>query len=112
MKTIKTLKITSILQSIYCLYCFVPIVFLALGDCTDIFSYTSIGIFLFCFTIINPTVIGSFVVNMVIFLIERKGPEQKKTIGLKWVWIFVWPLITTIFFIVSGLLFIKFTGGV
>ena len=112
MKTLKSLKITSILQIIYCLYCFIPTIFLAIGDTTDNFTYTNIGIFLFCFTVINPTVIVSFCVNISIFLTERSKPEQKKIIGAKWVWIFVWPIITTIFFTISGLLFIKYTGGV
>lgn len=112
MKTLKALKITSIFQIIYCLYCFVPILFLAIGDNTGVFTYTSIGILLFCFTVINPTVIACFCINISKFLAERREPEQKKIIGIKWIWIFVWPVVTTICFTISGLLFIKYTGGV
>lgn len=112
MKTLKTLKITSFFQFIYCLYCFVPTIFFIISDNTGNFTYTEIGIFLFCFTIINPTVIVSFCVNISKFLAEFRDPEQKKIIGYKWIWIFIWPVLTTMFFIISGLLFIKYTGGV
>lgn len=112
MKTVKALKITSIFQIIYCLYCFVPVLFFVIGDNTGVRIYTELGIFLFGFTIINPTVITSFCVNISKFLSERNDPVQKKIIGLKWIWIVVWPLITTIFFIFSGLILIKYTGGV
>ena len=112
MKTLKALKITSILQIIYCIYCFVPTIFFVISDNTGNFTYTEIGILLFCFTLINPTVITSFCVNLSLFLSEQNKPEQKKIIGAKWVWIFAWPIITTIFFTISGLLFIKYTGGV
>ena len=112
MKTLKALKITSIFQAIYCLYCFVPTFFLVLGDNTGVFTYTSIGILLFGFTVINPTVVASFCVNFSLFFAERRDLKQKKIIGIKWVWIFVWPVITTICFIITGLLFIKYTGGV
>ena len=112
MKTLKALKITSVFQAIYCLFCFVPIIFLAIGDNTGVFSYTDIGIFLFGLNVINPTVLVSFLINTSKFSAEKRTPEQKKIIGFKWIGIFVWPVVTTIFFTISGLLFIKYTGGV
>lgn len=112
MKTLKSLKYTSIFQIIYCLYCLIPIFFIVLGKSSGIFTYTEIGTFLFCFVVINPTAIISFIINMSCFLAELKDSDQKKIIGLKWVWIFIWPIITTVFFITSGTIFTLLTGGV
>ena len=112
MRTLKALKFTSLLQAFYCVYCFVPIVFLAIGDSSGIFVYTEIGISLFGLAVSIPIVSGSFIVCMCIFISEIRSPEQSRIIGSKWLWIIAWPLITTTALIVSGMLLIYYTGGV
>ena len=112
MKTLKALKITSLLQAIYCVYCFVPIVFLAIGDSSGIFVYSKIGMHLFALAVFVPIVPVSFIVCLCILISEIRSAEQRRIIGSKWLWIIAWPLITTTALIVSGMLLIYYTGGV
>ena len=112
MKKLKALKITSILNGIFCFCCIASIVFYALNHYYDIYTFFGLGVLLSYGWIINPVGIVSFVLCLSLFLSERKKQEAKQVIGRKWIWIFVWPIITTVFFIISGLLFIKYTGGV
>ena len=112
MKTLKALKITSVLQAFYCVYCFVPIIFLIFGDISGNFLYTEVGMFLFPVAVVIPIVSCSFIVCMCIFAAELKSPEQRRIIGSKWLWIIVWPFITTAALTVSGVLFVHITGGV
>ena len=114
MKTLKALKITSVLNGIFCLCC---ILFLA---CTAINRYGALGeaeniiavigrIFLWGW-LINPVGIVSFIVCLTLFAVERKDPVAKQVIGLKWIWIFVWPVITTVFYFVSIGLMVDISG--
>ena len=112
MKTLKALKITSILQIIYCIYCFVPIICLIIGGGSPVSLLTDISILLFYFVAINPIAIISFIICLSYFLAERKKPEQKQLIGKKWIWIFIWPIVTTVFYITAGGLMAVLTGGV
>ena len=109
MKTLKVLKITSIIQSIYCLYCLSITLLLIIGSVAGINICLRIGTFLFYNTIGFSMFIAPicFIVNLVFFLEERKFPEEKKVIGKKWIWIFIWPVITTIFFLLQALPFIR-----
>ena len=112
MKTLKALKITSLLQAFYCVYCFVPIIFLAIGDSSGMFVYSKIGMHLFELAVFVPIVPVSFIVCLCILISEIRSPEQSRIIGSKWLWIIAWPLITTTALIVSGMLLIYYTGGV
>ena len=112
MKTLKALKITSVLQAFYCVYCFVPIIFLAIGDSSGMFVYSKIGMHLFELAVFVPIVPVSFIVCLCILISEIRSPEQSRIIGSKWLWIIAWPLITTTALIVSGMLLIYYTGGV
>ena len=112
MKTLKALKITSVLQAFYCVYCFVPIIFLAIGDSSGMFVYSKIGMHLFELAVFVPIVPVSFIVCLCILISEIRSPEHSRIIGSKWLWIIAWPLITTTALIVSGMLLIYYTGGV
>ena len=112
MKTLKALKITSILNGIFCLCCVVSIVFFALNHYYDIYTFFGFGILLSYGWITNPVGIISFVICLSFYLAERKSPESREIIKRKWVWIFIWPIITTIFYVIGGGLFVIFTGGV
>ena len=47
-----------------------------------------------------------------IYLTERENEKSKQIIGNKWIWILVWPVITTAFWVFGGGLFVVITGGV
>ncbi len=116
MKTLKALKITSILNGIFCLCCIISITCLAinrycaLGTIENIISIIG-GIPLLCW-IINPIGIVSFIVCLALFLAEKKNQEAKQELGKHWIWIFIWPAITTVFYFVSIYLLVEITGGV
>ncbi len=112
MKTIKALKITSVLQGIFCLCCVATVACLWVYRLTgnwDIFALGNLFMFVW---IVNPVALISFCICLSTYLEERKQPDAKEKIGAKWVWILVWPLITTAFYLVSGGLFVVLTGGV
>ncbi len=110
MKTLKALKITSILQILYCFFCIVSNVCFALSNYFDDIFF-SIGMFsLYCWAT-NPVGIISFIVCLRLFLRERKLPDAKQIIGKKWIWIYVWPVITTLFWVIGGGIMVQLTGA-
>lgn len=116
MKTLKALKVTSILNSIFCLCCIISLTCFAIRGYFVLDRFENIiailGTITFSCWMINPIGIVSFCVCIELFLKERKNQEAKQTIGLKWIWIFVWPVITTVFYFVSIYLLVEITGGV
>ena len=112
MKTLKALKITSILNGIFCFFCIASTVCFAITRYYDSNLFFNIGNILIFGWIINPVGIVSFVVCLSLFLSERKNQEAKEVLGRKWVWIFIWLMITTILYLTAGGLTVAFTGGV
>ena len=112
MKTLKALKITSILNGIFCFFCVASTVCFAITRYCDSNLFFSIGNILIYGWMINPIGIISFVICLPLFLTERKDQESKNAMGKKWIWVFVWPIITTLLYLVSGILTVAFTGGV
>ncbi|MBE6639828.1 MAG: hypothetical protein E7616_10390 [Ruminococcaceae bacterium] len=112
MKTLKALKITSILNSIFCILCIASTVCFAVNHYYNLRDFFSVGMILVYGWIINPVGIVSFFVCLVLFLIERKNQASKQAIGKKWIWIFIWPIVTTVFYITAGGLMVVLTGGV
>ena len=112
MKTLKALKITSILNGIYCFFCIASTVCFAINHFYNLWNFFSIGIILVYGWMINPVGIVSFIVCLTLFLTERKNFEAKQAIGKKWIWIFIWPIVTTVFYIGAGVLMVVLTGGV
>ena len=112
MKTLKALKITSVLQIIYCIYCLIPVICLTISKGSPVSLLTDISILLFYFVVINPIAIISFIICLSYFLAERKKPEERQQIGKKWIWIFIWPIITTCFWTYSIMGFAWYVGGV
>lgn len=112
MKTLKALKTASLLNGIYCLCCVVSIVFVALHHYLDIDIFFTLGFLLSYGWIVNPVGIITFYICLSHYREERKSPEQRQLIQRKWIWIFLWPMITTVFFVFGGGLFVVFTGGV
>ena len=112
MKTVKALKITSVLNSIFCLFCIASTICFAVNRYFDLRVFFDIANILVYGWIINPIAIISFVVCLVLFICEHKESETKQVIGKKWMWIFVWPVITTVLYLTAGVLTVAFTGGV
>lgn len=107
MKTLKTLKITSVLQGTYCAYCLISILLVFVGTRIGAAALVNAAVSLYLLTFaaaihiipshiipyIVPVCAGiCFFINLVCFVFERKSPEQRKFIGKKWIWIFVWPI--------------------
>lgn len=105
MKTLRVLKITSIIQAIFCFFCLAVIGCLFLGASLDHSILISIACLLLFgtvnFSMYIPPV--CFFINLIYFLGDRKNPEQRKLIGKKWIWIFVWLIVGTACFVISVL---------
>ena len=112
MKTLKLLKITSILQIIFCLLCIASTVCFAIASFCESQLFFEIADALIRFWIINPVAPISFLICLPCFLIERRNPESRAIIGRRWVWIFLWPVITALMYLTAGMLTVAFTGGV
>ena len=111
MKTLKALKITSILNSIFCFCCIVSLSCLAISRYCELGTFENIiaiigGISSLCW-IINPVGIVSFIICLILFL-----EESRQLLSKKWIWIFIWPVITTVFYFTSIYLLIGITGSV
>lgn len=112
MKTLKVLRITSILNGIFCFFCIASTVCFAINRYFDLRVFFDIAnILVYCW-IINPVGMISFVICLVLFLVERKDPEAKQAMEKKWIWIIIWPVITTVLYLTAGALTVAFTGGV
>ena len=112
MKTLKALKITSILNGIFCFFCVASTICFAITRYFDSDLFFSIGNILIYGWIINPIGIVSFIICFSLFLTERKNQEARKAMGKKWIWVFAWPIITTLLYLIAGGLTVAFTGGV
>ena len=112
MKTLKALKITSILNGIFCLSCIISIICCAVNHFykTNLLSFIG-AIFVYGW-MVNPIPLISCIQCFTLFLTERKNEIARQTIGQKWIWIFIWPVITTSFWVFGGGLFVVITGGV
>lgn len=112
MKTTKAIIVTSILNGIFCFFCIVSTSCFAINRYFDLRVFFDIANILIYGWIINPVGIISFVICLVLFLVEHKDFEAKQGIGKKWVWIFIWPVVTTVFYLTAVILTVAFTGGV
>ena len=83
-------------------FCIASTVCFAINRYFDIRTFFSVGMILTCGWIINPIGIISFIVCLSMFLSERNNQEAKQVIGKKWIWIFVWPIITTVLYLYAG----------
>ena len=112
MKTLKALKITSILNGIYCFFCIIFAICLIINQYYHTDAIVAIGVIATFGWMLNPTPIISFIICLIFFLTERHSTEAKQTIGKKYIWIFIWPIITTLFYFIAMGFLIEFTGGV
>ena len=111
-KTIKALKITSILNSIFCFCCITFVICLTVNQYYAMAAIKAIGVITTFGWMFNPTPIVLFVICLVFFLVERHSDEAKQKIGKKYIWIFLWPVITALFYFVAIGFLVEITGGV
>lgn len=105
MKTLKSLKITSIIQAIPCFFCLTTIAFLFLSSGRDI-GILAWAAFLSLYAIVNLSLVippACFIIKLLCFLVERRDPEQRKLIGKKWIWIFAWLIVGIACLVISAL---------
>ena len=111
MKTLKTLKTMNIWNSVFCVSWAISLLCLLIDKYYDILL-VNIGLITIYGWMTNPFAIISCFQCLIAYLADRKNPTYKQLIGKKWVWIFIWPIITTLLFIIGGGLFVEITGGV
>ena len=112
MKTLKYLKRAKISFAVFvfCGFLSIQAFFLNSRDWNDM--YMTIGIFSMCGWIINPFPLYYAVFGLKHYWSERKNPIVRNRIGNQW-WLFpVIGLLSIVIWMVSGLLFVEFTGGV
>lgn len=112
MKTGKAFEITSIINSIFCFICLGSTACLAIGYYCDLPVLTDIAYYFVYGWALYPVTLLMFVVCLVTYLVERKSPEAKQAIGKQWLWIFLWPLVTTGFLVFAVAELAWFMGGV
>ena len=109
MKTTKALKTTSIIQIAFCVYYLLSFLLIVIGTNWGPIALANIALFLFyfftCYSIIIIPI--CFFINLGFFISDCHNPEQKKLLGKKWIWIFVWPVITAACYFLSCLPFIR-----
>ena len=112
MKTLKALKITSILNGIFCFFCITFVICLITNQYYHMDAIVAIGVIATFGWILNPTPIISFIICLIFFLTERHSTEAKQIIGKRRIWIFIWPVITTVFYFIAMGFLVEITGGV
>ena len=112
MKTAKALKITSVLNGIFCFFCIASTICFAVYRYFDLRVFFDIANLLIYGWVNNPIGIVSFIICMTLFLADRKSPEANQVMGKKCIWIFIWPIITTVLYLIAGVLTVMLTGGV
>lgn len=112
MKTIKALKTVTIWNCIFCFSCILSVICLAINHYCNTNALSLIGAISVYGWMVNPIPLILCIRCFKLYLKERKDELTKQAIGWKWIWIFVWPIITTILWLLSGGLFVMFTGGV
>ena len=112
MRTIKWLKTSIVLQSIFAFFCIASSLCFAINRYFDLRFFFTLGNILNYGWIINPIGLISVVVGLIFFFSEKGKDENRKIIGKKWIWFIIFFIIDTLLYIISGGLMAVFTGGV
>lgn len=112
MKTLKALKITSILSVLHCLWSIIFVACLIISWHFNSDIITNIGVISIFGWMINPLPVISASISLTLYWDERHSPEAKQLIGKKYIWIFIWPLITSIFYFIAMGFFLYAARGV
>lgn len=112
MKTIKWLKTSIALQSIFAFFCIASSLCFAINRYFDLSIFFTLGNILIYGWIINPIGLISVVVGLIIFFSEKGVEENHKIIGNKWIWFILFFVIDILLYLTAGVLTGAFTGGV
>ena len=112
MKTIKWLKTSIVLQSIFLFFCIASSLCLAINRYFDAKIFFTLGNALIYGWIINPIGLISVVVGLIIFFSEKRLEGNRKIIGKKWIWFILFFVIDILLYLTAGVLMVAFTGGV
>ena len=112
MKTVKWLKISIILQSIFAFFCIASSLCFAINRYFDLRSFFILGdVFIFGW-IINPIGLISVIVGLIMFFCERDDVENRKIIGNRWVWFVLFFVVDVLMYLTAAILTVALTGGV
>ena len=112
MKTIKWLKTSIVLQSIFAFFCIASSLCFAINRYFDLRIFFTLGNILIFGWIINPIGLISVVVGFILFFSEKNIEQNYKFIGKKWIWFIVFLVIDILLYLTAGVLTVAFTGGV
>ena len=112
MKTIKWLKISIVLQSIFAFFCVSSSLCFAINRYLDLRSFFTLGNILIFGWIINPIGLISVVVGFILFFSEKDIEQNRRIIGKKWIWFILFLVIDILLYLTAGVLTVAFTGGV
>ena len=111
MKTIKWLKTSIVLQSIFAFFCIASSVCFAINRYFDLRIFFTLGNLLIYGWIINPIGLISIVVGIILFFSEKGKDENRIIVGKKWIWFVVFFVIDILLYLTAGVLTVAFTGG-
>ncbi len=112
MKTIKWLKTSIVLQSIFTFFCIASSLCFAINRYFDLSIFFTLGNILIYGWIINPIGLISVIVGLIFFFSEKGVEENRKAIGKKWIWFILFFVIDILLYLTAGVLTVAFTGGV
>ena len=112
MKTIKWLKISIVLQSIFAFFCVASSVCFAIHRYLNLNFFFELGNILNLGWLMNPLGLISIVVGLILFLSEKDDEENRKIIGKKWIWFIAFFGIDILLYLTTVVLLVALTGGV
>lgn len=111
MKTIKWLKISIILQSIYIFSCIFSTICFAINHYLGRYKFFSLGMLAIPGWLLNPTGILTIALGLSFYFSEKSNEDFKKIIGKKWIWFIVFFVIDTFLYLACGGMMAVLTGG-
>lgn len=112
MKTLKALKVTSVLNILLCFCCIGSTVCFAINRYYNLSIFHDIAYGFVYGMSMYPINIISHIVCSVIYANEKKSPEAEQLIGNKHIWLSIWPIITFSFLFFAFVALGWFVGGV
>ena len=112
MKTIKWLKISIVLQSIFAFFCVASSVCFAINRYLNLNFFFELGNILNFGWLMNPLGLISVVAGLILFLSEKDDDQNRKIIGKKWIWFIAFLVIDILLYLTTAVLLVALTGGV
>ena len=78
----------------------------------DIDIFFILGNILLSGWIINPIGLITLIVGLILYVSEKRVPDNRTKIGCKWIWFVVFFIIDFLIYLTSAVLMVVLTGGV